>query len=155
MSLLRRKFRGPTTIVRVATATALLCLLGAAQANAAGLSCRLDFTMKGWSAIYKKATGSGTVTCDNGATMQVALESKGFGLTAGKSTIDEGQGSITGLKTIDDVLGSYASAEADASAIRANAVNVLTKGEVSLALSGTGRGWELGVSFSDFRISKR
>ena len=155
MIRIRRTTRGPIVIARAAMAAALLFLGGLAQAHAENLSCRLDFTMKGWSAIYKRATGSGTVTCDNGAAMHVVLESKGFGLTAGKSTIDEGQGAITGLKSIDDVIGSYASGEASASAIRANAVTVLTKGEVSLALSGTGRGWELGVSFSDFRISRQ
>jgi hypothetical protein len=132
-------------------------LLGVVVGGAAvgdTLSCRLDFTMKGWSAIYKTATGSGTVTCTNGASMKVTLASKGFGLTAGKSTIDAGQGVITGLKDINDVLGSYAAADASAGAMKASAATVLTKGEVSLALSGTGRGWDLGVSFSDFTISR-
>ena len=129
-----------------------LSLTGSALAD--NLSCRLDFTMKGWSAIYKTATGSGTVTCNNGASMKVVLESKGFGLTAGKSTIDEGRGAITGIKVINDVLGHYAAADASAGAIKAGAVTVLTKGEVSLALNGTGRGWELGVSFSDFTIKR-
>lgn len=141
-----------TTVASIAVAAVGLSLSAYAQADT--LSCRLDFTMKGWSAIYKTATGSGTVTCDNGATMKVLLESKGFGLTAGKSTIDVGQGAISGLKDINDVLGHYASADASAAAIRAGAVTVLTKGEVSLGLSGTGRGWELGVSFSDFTIKR-
>lgn len=124
------------------------------NAAASDLSCRLKFTMTGWSAIYKTATGSGTVTCTNGTTMKVQLESKGFGLTAGKSTIDEGKGVITGLKEIGDVLGSYAAADASAGAVKAGAATVLTKGEVSLALSGTGRGWDLGVSLSDFTIKR-
>jgi len=125
-----------------------------ASAAASDLSCRLKFTMTGWSAIYKTATGSGTVTCTNGTTMKVTLESKGFGLTAGKSTIDDGKGVITGVKEIGDVLGSYAAADASAGAVKAGAATVLTKGEVSLALSGTGRGWDLGVSLSDFTIKR-
>ena len=30
----------------------------------------------------------------------------------------------------------------------------MTKGEVSLALSGTGRGWDLGVAFGRFTIKR-
>jgi len=134
-----------------------MLVLGSAFGSAAwggDLSCRLEFTMKGWSAIYKTATGTGTVRCTNGATMTVSLQSKGLGLTAGKSTIDVGKGAITGLKNINDVLGSYAAVDASAGAMKSGTAAVLTKGEVSLALSGTGRGWDLGVAFSDFTISR-
>ena len=31
----------------------------------------------------------------------------------------------------------------------------MTKGEVSLALSGTGKGWDVGISFGEFVITKR
>jgi hypothetical protein len=31
----------------------------------------------------------------------------------------------------------------------------MTKGEVSLGLSGTGRGWDLGVSFGKFKITRQ
>jgi len=144
---------------RFAARTFMLGVLAAGagyggNAAASDLSCHLKFTMTGWSAIYKTATGSGTVTCTNGTTMKVTLESKGLGLTAGKSTIDDGKGVITGAKQISDVLGSYAAADASAAAVKAGAATVLTKGEVSLALSGTGRGWELGVSLSDFTIKR-
>jgi hypothetical protein len=129
-------------------------LLFGTGAAAGELSCQLKFSMKGWSAIYKTATGSGTVTCSNGATMKVTLESKGLGLTAGKSSIDNGKGVITGLTAVSDVLGTYVSADASAAAVKAAAAAVLTKGEVSLALSGTGRGWDVGVSISDFTIKR-
>lgn len=138
----------------VAASTLVLGIVLGSEAWGGDLSCRLDFTMKGWSAIYKTATGTGTVSCTNGARMTVSLESKGFGLTAGKSTIDVGKGAITGLKDINDVLGSYAAADASAGAMKSSAAAVLTKGEVSLALSGTGRGWDLGVAFSDFTITR-
>jgi hypothetical protein len=114
----------------------------------------MHFEMKGWSAIYKTATGAGTVTCTNGASMKVTLESKGFGLTAGKSSIDDGKGVFSGVKDISEVLGSYAAADAAAGAVKAGAAAVLTKGEVSLAISGTGRGWEAGVSLADFTIKR-
>jgi len=125
---------------------------GAAEAG--DLSCHLKFSMKGWSAIYKTMTGTGTVTCSDGAAMKVTLESKGLGLTAGKSSIDVGNGVITGLKQVSDVLGTYVSADASAGAVKSAAAAVLTKGEVSLALSGTGRGWDVGVALSDFTIKR-
>jgi hypothetical protein len=142
-----------TTVMMLSIAFALA---SGTNANAAtgDLSCRLRFEMQGWSAIYKTATGNGTVTCDNGASMKVKLESKGLGLTAGKSSIDVGKGVITGLRNVKDVLGSYAAADASAGAIKSGEVAVLTKGEVSLALSGTGRGWDAGVSLSDFTIKR-
>lgn len=131
-----------------------VALAAGTSAAAADLSCHLAFEMKGWSAIYKTATGTGTVTCSNGATMKVKLESKGFGLTAGKSTIDVGKGVITGARDINDILGSYAAADASAGAVKSGAAVAMTKGEVSLALSGTGRGWDAGVSLADFTIKR-
>ena len=140
--------------ISMVAAIALLSVGSAATATAGDLSCHLRFEMKGWSAIYKTATGSGTVTCTNGTSMKVTLESKGFGLTAGKSSIDVGKGIFAGVREIADVLGSYAAADATAGAVKAGSAAVLTKGEVSLAVSGTGRGWEAGISLSDFTIKR-
>ena len=138
--------------IKLLTAALLVLSIGAGPANAADLSCKLNFEMHGWSAIYKTATGTGTVTCNNGSSAKVSLESKGLGLTAGKSSIDAGKGSFAGVKTIQDVFGQYASADASAGAVKSSEAQVLTKGEVSLALSGTGRGWDIGVAISDFAI---
>ena len=140
--------------LRAVLVTLSIIVYPATQAIGAELSCRLHFEMKGWSAIYKSATGTGTVACNNGATMHVHLQSKGLGLTAGKSSIDEGKGAISGAREINDVLGSYVAADASAGAVKSGAAVVLTKGEVSIALSGTGRGWDVGVSISDFTISR-
>jgi hypothetical protein len=145
----RRRAKSAVLLAAVAAGLAF-----GTAAVAGDFSCHLTFSMKGWSAIYKSATGAGTVTCTNGATMKVKLESKGLGLTAGKSSIDSGKGAITGLTNINDVLGTYVSADASAGAVKAAAAAVLTKGEVSLALSGTGRGWDVGVSISDFTIKR-
>ena len=109
--------------------------------------------MSGWSALYVTAKGSGTVTCSNGQRMRVGLRTRGGGLTAGKSTIDDGHGEFTGVHDIHDVLGAYAAGEAHAGAVKSSQGAVLTKGEVSLALAGTGRGWDLGVDFAKFVIS--
>ncbi len=123
-------------------------------AQAGDVDCKLKFTMSGWSAFYKRADGSGTVTCSNGQSMAVKLQARGGGLTAGKSTIRNGVGEFSGVQGIDDVLGSYASAEAHAGAVKSAKGQVVTKGEISLALSGTGDGWDLGIAFGKFTIKK-
>lgn len=132
--------------------TALLCL--GAPAQAATVKCTMTFTMSGWSAFYKASNGSGTVHCDNGESMKVKLRARGGGLTVGKSTVDEGKGEFSSVNGINDLLGSYASAEAHAGAVKSTQANVMTKGEVSLALSGKGRGWDLGIAFGKLTISR-
>jgi hypothetical protein len=127
----------------------------AGSAHAAEVTCKLRFTLSGWSAFYKRADGSGTVTCSNGQSMQVKLQARGGGLSVGKSTIRSGVGEFSGVQTINDILGSYASAEAHAGAVKSAQGQVVTKGEVSLALSGTGDGWDLGIAFGKFTIKKK
>jgi hypothetical protein len=84
----------------------------------------------------------------------VKLDAKGGGLTVGKSSIEDGKGEFSGVKSIDEVFGSYVSAEAHAGAVKSTKASVMTKGEVSLALSGKGRGWDLGVAFGALTISR-
>ncbi len=122
----------------------------AADAN---VSCKLSFTMSGWSAFYKTASGSGTIKCSNGQSMNVKLRAKGGGLTFGKSTIEDGRGEFSDVTGINELLGSYVAAEAHAGAVKSAKAQVMTKGEVSLALSGTGRGWDLGIAFGKLTIS--
>ncbi|MBO9662040.1 hypothetical protein [Dokdonella sp.] len=125
-----------------------------ASAAEADLDCKLRFSLTGWSLIYKHAEGNGVVTCADGKSMRVKIESKGGGLTAGKSHIDNGTGRFTDVRKIEDVLGTYAKGDASAGAIKAGTAQVLTKGTVSLALAGAGEGIELGVSVGAFTISK-
>jgi hypothetical protein len=124
-----------------------------AAAAEANVSCSMTFTMKGWSAFYKTAAGTGTVKCSNGQSMNVTLSAKGGGLTVGKSTIENGRGEFSAVSSIGELLGSYVSAEAHAGAVKSAKAQVMTKGEVSLALSGTGRGWDLGIAFGKLTIS--
>ena len=109
--------------------------------------------MKGWSAFYKTAAGAGTVKCDNGHSRKVTLSAKGGGLTVGKSSIEEGHGEFSAIASVDELYGTYLAAEAHAGAVKSSGAQVMTKGEVSLALSGTGRGIDLGVAFGAFTIS--
>jgi len=122
---------------------------------AGGVDCEMRFTLASWSIFYKTAKGSGTITCSNGQSMAVKLRAKGGGLTVGKSTIDDGRGEFSGVANVAELLGTYVSAEANAGAVKAVKGQVVTKGEVSLALAGTGRGWDLGVAFGKFIISRR
>ena len=139
-----------------AACAAVLLVAPSGQARAEDhLDCRLDFAMSGWSIFYKTASGSGTVSCSNGQRMAVQIETRGGGLSIGKSRIDDGAGVFSGVRSIREVLGGYASAEAHAGAVRSANAQVVTKGPVSLALSGTGDGWDLGVAFGSFRISER
>lgn len=128
---------------------------GAQTASAQLTKCKLTFTLRGWSIAYKTAKGSGTITCDNGQSARVTLSTKGGGFTVGESTIDNGKGEFSEVGSIDELFGSYATADASAGAVKSSTAQVLTKGNVSLALSGTGRGWDVGISFGAFRITKR
>ena len=118
------------------------------------LDCSMEFSLKGWSAFYKTSKGEGTVKCSDGQTLTVAIKTDGGGITFGKSDVKNGTGKFSGITKIEDTLGSYAYAGADAGAVKSSAAQVLTKGEVSLSLAGTGDGWNLGVDVGKFTISK-
>ena len=117
------------------------------------VDCKMTFNLKGWSAFYKSSKGDGTITCDNGQTARVALRAKGGGITFGKSEVIGGTGKFSGARNISELFGSYAQSEANAGAGKSANAQAMTKGEVSLVLSGTGRGVDLGFSFGKFTIS--
>lgn len=126
-----------------------------AHAAEANVKCHLDFSLSGWSLLYKHAEGSGTVRCDNGQHAAVKISVVGGGLTAGKFRIDHGVGDITHVRSINDVFGDYAQAAAEAGIVKSGTAQVLTKGTTSLALAGHGEGINLGVSVGKFTISRR
>lgn len=134
---------------------ALLGLAGISTAHAADTVCKLHFNLSGWSAFYKTAKGTGTITCSNGSSLPVKISAKGGGITFGKSTIEKGTGEFSPVAGINETLGTYAAAEAHAGAVKSSKAQVMTKGEVSLALAGTGKGWDLGVAFGNFVIEAR
>lgn len=134
-----------------------LAMLAAAPLNAqtANVDCRLDFNLSGWALLYKEAEGAGVVSCNNGQRADVRIVAKGGGLVAGKYEIDDGNGEFSAVQDIREVFGTYAQAEAQAGAVKAGTAQLLTKGEVSLAIAGVGRGWDLGLSFGGFTIEPR
>ena len=135
---------------------AMLSLVALAQPARGGESkCKMKYSLSGWSAGYSTASGSGTITCDNGQSAGVSLRTKGGGLTAGKSKIINGSGAFSEIGDISELFGSYASADVHAGMVRSSAAQVVTKGTVSLAFSGTGKGIDLGVAFGEFVIQKQ
>ena len=143
--------------MKILAGALLLAAIGLApSAHAAGnIDCELRFNLSGWSIFYKTATGTGTITCDNGASIPVKISAKGGGLTVGKSTVSDGRGKFTGAYSLNDLIGTYGGAEVHAGASRSSNAQVVTKGDISLALAGTGRGWDLGVGFGKFVIERR
>lgn len=133
---------------------ALALALAGTPAHARPLDCTLHFSLSGWSIFYKTSSGTGTVTCDNGTSMDVKISTKGGGLTFGKTKVTNGIGKFSEVYSIDDVIGSYGTAEAHAGASKSASAQVVTKGSISLALAGKGEGWNLGVSFGKFTISR-
>lgn len=119
------------------------------------VSCKLEYTLSGWSAFYKTAKGEGKITCDNGQSAEVKIKSTGGGLTFGKQTIHNGHGTFSKVSDISELFGGYAAAEAHAGATKSASAQAVTKGEVSLAFAGTGSGVDLGIAFSKFTITKQ
>ena len=137
-------------------ATALLLASALAPVHAAETSCSLRYDMSGGGAFYKHSTGQGEIRCSNGQTLAVSIESKGGGLTFGHSEIKDGTGKFSPVADIHDLIGGYATAEANAGGgDNASKAQVVTKGSISLALTGKGTGHTLGVSFGSFIISAR
>jgi hypothetical protein len=114
----------------------------------------MTYGLSGWSVFYKTATGSGTITCNNGQHAKVKVRAKGGGITFGKTEIINGSGDFTGARNIGELFGSYAQAQAHAGVGKSVEAQVLTKGSVSLALAGKGRGIDIGFAFGKFTIER-
>ncbi len=117
--------------------------------------CEMSFSLKGWSAFYKTASGTGTIRCTNGQTARVKIKTKGGGITFGKSSITDGRGEFSGVSNISEVFGTYVEGGAHAGAAKSAKAAVMTKGDVNLAIAGKGKGWDLGVAFGKFVITRQ
>ena len=128
-------------------------LLAAAPASAL-TKCDLTFDLESWSIFYKEGHGRGVVDCDNGQRAHVIIETRGGGISFGASKIVDGNGEFSFLSDIDEIYGDYATAEAHAGMGPATHAQVVTKGPLSLALSGTGNGVDVGFAFGRFTIRR-
>jgi len=135
-------------------AIAMMIALGLPIEAAAWVDCEMTFDLAGWAVFYKEAKGSGVVQCSDGQRAAVRIESKGGGLAFGRSEIVGGTGRFSRVKSIGEIFGTYARAETQVGAGGAAGAQVLTKGDVSLALSGTGRGVEISIAFGSFTIRR-
>ena len=138
----------------VITAAAFGVLL-AAPASAELAKCKMAFNLSGWSFVYKQMKGEGKVTCSNGQSAEVTLASHGGGFSIGKSDILDGEGTFSEVKDISEIFGTYAKVEASGGATKGGGATVMTKGEISLAIAGSGRGWDVGVTIGGFTIKKK
>ena len=82
-----------------------------------------------------------------------SCSAKGGGVTAGKSE-ESGHGDFSPVGHIDDLLGRLRGGTGSCRGRRFGAGQVMTKGEVSLALTGKGHGWSLGVDLSELKIER-
>lgn len=146
------KRRTVVLVIVLATFFGLAASTFAEEGKAGDIKCEMKFSLKGWSAFYKTATGEGTVTCSNGQSARVKIDVKGGGLTFGKSEILNATGKFTHVADIREIYGSYAASEAHAGVVKSSTAQAMTKGRVSLALAGTGKGFDLGVAFGKFEI---
>ncbi len=140
-------------ILLVLGAVGIVMPAGPAHANNA-LACTLTFNLSGWSAFYRTAAGRGTIRCDDGQQARVKITSKGGGITFGKANIVNGKGTFSSVSGINELFGSYAVSEAHAGVVKSGDAQVLTKGTVSLALAGTGRGVDIGFMFGRLTITR-
>ena len=144
--------------MKVTTSAALaagcLLLLAAPRASAGEFTrCEMVFDVKGWSFLYKTMKGTGKVTCENGQRANVKIESHAAGISFGKSEINKGRGTFSEVRSIKEIYGTYVAGEAHAGATKSTAATAMTRGEVSLVLSGQGRGIDVGLTLGGFTIS--
>jgi hypothetical protein len=138
-------------ILTTTVATVLLANPAAADL----VQCTMTFDLSGWSFGIKSTKGEGKVTCSNDQSADVKISSGGAGLTVGKSDIVDGNGTFSDVKDISEIFGTYVALEGGISATKGGGGQVMTKGEISLAISGSGRGWEAGASLGGFTIERK
>lgn len=143
-------------IMGVCAAVAVSASLQAIAANDVGtVKCHLNFDLDSWSVFYKSGKGDGRIHCNNGQSVAVKIRAHGGGVTFGKTKILDGKGSFSKVKDIGELYGSYAVSEAHAGAKGSAGAQAMTNGDVSLAISGTGEGYNLGFAFGSFKITPR
>lgn len=126
-------------------------VMAADQPKEAGTRCHLSFYLESWSVFYRTGKGEGKITCDNGQTADVRIKTHGGGVTFGKQR-REGTGVFSKVWDVKETFGGYAYSEAHAGTHASAGAQALWNGRVSLALSGTGQGWDLGIAFGKFKI---
>jgi hypothetical protein len=123
-------------------------------ANGSLTSCTMKYKLSGFSLGFKYYDGTGEIQCRNGEHAQVSLSSKSIGFTIGKSEI-EGEGIFSEVRNLNEIYGDFVSMESHVGFLSSVDAQLLTRGEVSLALKGQGRGIDIGATIGDLTIKKR
>lgn len=123
-------------------------------ANGSLTSCTMKYKLSGFSLAFKYYDGTGEIQCRNGEHAQVSLSSKSIGFTIGKSEI-EGEGIFSEVRNLNEIYGDFVSMESHVGFLSSVDAQLLTRGEVSLALKGQGRGIDIGATIGDLTIKKR
>jgi hypothetical protein len=146
-----------TRLIAILPVLLLTSVLGFSTRSFAGeemTSCTMTYRLTGWSFVYKQYDGVGHISCRNGQKAKVGLSSKSIGFTLGKSEI-EGTGVFSDVRNLNEIYGNYMALEGHAGLTGSVDGQVLTSGEISLVLSGKGRGVDLGVTLGALTISPR
>jgi hypothetical protein len=117
--------------------------------------CELQYNTKGWSFLIKRMKGAGRIECEDGQSAEIDIQFTAVGLTGGKSEITEGKGIFSSIVNIHETFGTYLSGEAHAGASKSVSGSAMTKNGVSLALSGRGHGFDIGVNIGGFTINPK
>ena len=124
------------------------------ERNGRTMDCEMRFNLKGITAFYETAKGEGIITCSNGQMAKLSIRATGGGIVSGSFEIVDGTGKFSDPGTIGELFGSYVQAEVYAGTGKSAALQVLTKGRISLVLTGTGRGVDFGFAFEKFTIER-
>ena len=143
-----------TSLLPVLLLTSLLGFSARSLAGEVMTSCTMTYKMSGWSLVYKRYDGVGHISCRNGQKAKVGLSSNSIGFTLGKSEI-EGTGVFSDVRNLNEIYGHYMALEGHAGLTGSVDGQVLTSGEISLVLSGKGRGVDLGVTLGALSVSPR
>ncbi|WP_428356334.1 hypothetical protein [Methyloprofundus sp.] len=129
-----------------------LLLLMPFPSLATSKSCTIKYNLTGWSFFYQGYKGTGVVSCTNGQSARVSLTLHGGGLTLGVIDIENAKGKFTGIKSIQDIYGTYFSIDVHAGFARAAEARTLFKGYIAGGGAGVGGGYNLGFAFSGLTI---
>lgn len=135
---------------------AVACIMASPIFRAAEghLDCTLRFTARQWSPLRGAVTGTGMLMCTDGSAVPVIVDASGPGITAERWNITDGWGVFDHVTRMEDALGRYTAIEGDIGVSAAGTVQTLTKGKLSLGLSGKGKGFVAGIAIRNFSISR-
>ena len=122
--------------------------------TAQAMDCNITYNLKGWSAFYRTATGSGVLSCSNGQSANVKLNLKGGGFTVGVIDITAGKGKIFGVKNINDVFGGHFAMGVHAGFVKSVEARLVPHKTGALRMHGKGTGYNLGFDLGALKINR-